>query len=191
MILFVLWEESWGADAGSGHIGGDQRGDGNEAAPCSVPVIAAALSFRAGALFLEGGSNKEQSPWKPQSKNHICVGAQEEGKQGGEGDRQPLSEIKEQAWTCLCWSEGGVRVVGTRGLTSGGQMRMLEPGARSTPSEADALWPLWEPEAWQLHVLPVKTERHRLLFHQHELGKCGYTDNRGDRTHIPLLKWGK
>lgn len=80
MTLFVLWEESWGADAGSGHIGGDQRGDGNEAAPCSVPVIAAELSFRAGALFLERGSNKEQSPWKPQSKTHICSGAQEEGK---------------------------------------------------------------------------------------------------------------
>lgn len=37
-------------------------GDGNEAAPCSVPVIAAAPSFQAGALFLERGSNKEQSP---------------------------------------------------------------------------------------------------------------------------------
>lgn len=105
MILFVLWGESWGACAWLGCTG-DQRKDGCEAAQWGVPTIAAQLSFRAHALFLERGCKKEQSPWKPQNKSHIVSGPQEEGKQGGKGGMTAIKNaVKEQAWACLCWSK--------------------------------------------------------------------------------------
>lgn len=63
-----------------------------------VPVIAAQPRFWACALFLKRGSNKDQSPRKPQNKEHICLGAQEEGEQGEKGGLRAIKNgIKEQA----------------------------------------------------------------------------------------------
>lgn len=85
MTLFVLWKwRQWG-ERSEVHTHlilehwGDQREDGYEAALWGIVGISVQSRLQACSLFLERGSNKEQSLWTVQNTKHICLGAQEEG----------------------------------------------------------------------------------------------------------------